>query len=126
MTDYRTWRAPYRAMCPEPGPHDAFLVILVNGKRVGIRHADEYDRWRKAAEQIAVSEKCQVKVLPMITSEMINFLGIDPAEPQPIANLDPAFREQAVKNCMDVLRECNEPRSREEALDMLKLMGVLQ
>jgi hypothetical protein len=38
-------------------------------------------------------------------------MGIEPEPPQPIANLDPAFREQAVKNCMDVLSECAGARS---------------
>lgn len=126
MTDYRSWRAAHRAMCPEPGPRDLFLVILINGRRATIQHADEYDRWRKAAERLAAQEQCDVKVLPMSGGEMMNFLGIEPAPPQPIANLDPAFREQAVKNCMDVLRECASERDRADALDMLGHLGVLQ
>ncbi|WP_156358211.1 hypothetical protein [Sphingobium sp. Leaf26] len=126
MTDFRSWRATHRAMCPEPGPRDLFLVIIINGRRAAIQHADEYERWRVAAERLAASEKCDVKVLPMSGSEMMNFLGIEPAPPQPIANLDPAFREQAVKNCMDVLRECNGSYDREVALDLLGHLGVMQ
>lgn len=126
MTDYRSWRAPYRAMCPEPGPRDLFLVILINGKRAAIQQADEYERWRKAAERLAAQEGVNVKVLPMSGSEMMNFLGIEPEPPQPIANLDPAFREQAVKNFMDVLRESSSERDRADALDMLGHLGVLQ
>jgi len=126
MTDYRSWRAPYRAMCPEPGPRDLFLVILINGKRAAVQQADEYDRWRKAAERLAAQEGVNVKVLPMSGGEMMNFLGIEPEPPQPIANLDPAFREQAVKNFMDVLRESSSERDRADALDMLGHLGVLQ
>lgn len=126
MTDYRSWRAVHRAMCPEPGPRDLFLVILINGKRAAIQHAEEYDRWRVAAERLAAQEGCNVKVLPMTGSEMMNFLGVEPEPSQPIANLDPAFREQAVKNCMDVLRECSAAHDREVALDMLGHLGVLQ
>lgn len=126
MNDYRSWRAPFRAMCPEPGPRDLFLVILVNGKRAAIQHADDYDKWRAAAEQLAAQENCNVKVLPMSGSELMNFIGIEPEPPQPIANLDPAFREQAVKNCMDVLRECAGAKDRGDALDMLGHLGVLQ
>lgn len=126
MTDYRSWRAPYRAMCPEPGPRDLFLVILINGKRAAIQHADEYDRWRVAAERLAAQESVNVKVLPMSGSEMMNFLGIEPESSQPIANLEPAFREQAVKNCMDVLRECSGAHDRKVALELLGHLGVMQ
>ena len=126
MTDYRSWRAAHRAMCPEPGARDLFLVILINGKRAAIQHAEEYDRWRRAAEQLAAQEGVSVKVLPMSGNEMMNFLGIEPEPSQPIANLDPAFREQAVKNCMDVLRECGGAHDRDVALDLLGHLGVLQ
>lgn len=126
MNDYRSWRAVHRAICPEPGPRDLFLVILINGKRAAIQHADEYERWRGAAERLAAEQKCSVKVLPMSGSEMMNFLGIEPEPSQPIANLDHAFREQAVRNCMDVLRECDGAHDREVALDLLGHLGVLQ
>ena len=126
MNDYRSWRPPFRAMCPEPGPRDLFLVILINGRRVGIQHADEYHRWRAAAERLAAQENCDVKVLPMSGGEMMTFLGIEPAPPQPIANLDPAFRKQAVTNCIDVLRECGDERARGDALDLLNHLGVMQ
>lgn len=126
MTDFRSWRAINRAMCPEPGPRDLFLVILINGKRVGIQHGQDYQKWRVAAERLAAQEQCNVKVLPMSGGEMMNFLGLQPRAPHPLADLDPAFREQAVKNCMDVLRECNEERDRADALDMLNHLGVLQ
>lgn len=59
-------------------------------------------------------------------NEMMNFMGIEPAPPQPIAKLDPAFRQRAVTNIMDVLRQCAEPRDRGDALDMLGHLGVPQ
>lgn len=127
MTDYRSWRSVYRAMCPEPGPRDLFIVILINGKRVAVHHADEYHKWRTAAERLAAQEDCNVKVLPMSGNELMNFLGVEPEPEQPISNLDPVFRAQAVKNCMDVLREGGTgERDRADALDMLSHLGVLQ
>ena len=126
MTDYRSWRPRFRAMCPEPGPQDLFLVILVNGKRASIQSVEDYDRWRWAAERLAEQQQCQVKVLPMTGDEMMNFYGISPQPPQPIANLDREFREQAVRNCLDVLRECGSQKDRAQALDLLTKMGALQ
>ena len=126
MTDYRSWRPRFRAMCPEPGPQDLFLVILVNGQRASIQSVEDYDRWRWAAEQLAEQQQCQVKVLPMTGDEMMNFYGISPQPPQPIANLDREFREQAVRNCLDVLRECGSQKDRAQALDLLTKMGALQ
>jgi hypothetical protein len=126
MTDYRSWRPRFRAMCPEPGPQDLFLVILVNGQRASIQSVEDYDRWRWAAEQLAEQQQCQVKVLPMTGDEMMNFCGISPHPPQPIANLDPEFREQAVRNCLDVLRECGSQEDRAQALGLLTKMGALQ
>lgn len=125
MNDYRSWRPRYRAICPDPGPEDLFLVILINGKRVGIQHATDHARLRWAAERLAESQQCQVKVLPMAGDEMMNFYGIKPGARQPIENMDPAFREQAVKNCMDVLRECGSQEDREQALKLLGHLGVL-
>ena len=126
MNDYRSWRPSYRAICPDPGPDDLFLIILVEGTRVGIQHATDHARWRWAAERLAESQQCQVKVLPMTGDEMMNIYGIKPAPPQPIENMDPAFREQAVKNCMDVLRECGSQEDREQALKLLTQLGALK
>ena len=126
MTDYRSWRPRFRAMCPEPGPQDLFLVILIDGRRATIQHAADHDRWKSAAERLAHEQRCQVKVLPMTGGELMNYLGIVPEPPQPIANLDPQFREQAVRNCMDVLRECGSQQDRELALELLTDLGALQ
>jgi hypothetical protein len=125
MTDYRSWRPKYRAMCPDPGPQDLFLVILINGKRVAIHHATDHEKWKAAAVRLAHEHQCQVKVLPMAGDELMNFLGMVPASPQPMENLDPAFREQAVKNCMDVLRECSMQEDRELAIELLGHLKVL-
>jgi len=125
MSDFRSWRPVYRAMCPEPGPRDLFLVILINGKRVAIHQADEHDRWQQAAERLAREQECHVKVLPMTGSELMNFLGIEPGPPQPMDALDPAFRAVAVQNCLDLLRETKEPRECEEAIDLLRKLGAL-
>ena len=125
MSDYRSWQPRFRAACPEPGPQDLFLLILIDGRRVAIQHAADHARWRVAAERLAQSQRCQIKVLPMSGGELMNFLGIRPAERQPIENLDSAFRDQAVRNCMDVLRQCGAQEDREMALDLLAKMGVL-
>lgn len=126
MSDYRSWRPIYNAMCPEPGAHDLFLVILINGRRVAIQDAGEHERWKVAAERLAKAEQCQVKVLPMTGDEMMGFLGMTCAPPQPIDNLDPAFRDAAVQNCMNVLRDGVNARERGEALELLGHLGVLQ
>lgn len=126
MNAYQSWRPRYRAICPEPGPDDHFLVVLIEGKRVAMHPAADHARWRWAAEQLAESQQCQIKVLPMTGDEMLNFYGIKPAPPQPIGNLDPAFREQAVKNYMDVLRECGSQEDREQALKLLTQLGALK
>jgi hypothetical protein len=62
----------------------------------------------------------------MSGTELMNYLGVMPQPRQPMSNLDPAIRELAVKNCMDVLRECDGAPDREVALDLLKHLGVLQ
>lgn len=126
MNDYRSWRPRFRAICPDPGPEDLFILILIDGKRVAIHHAIDHARWRWAAERLAESQQCQVKVLPMSGQELLNFLGIQPAAPQPIENMDPTFREQAVRNCLDVLRECGSQEDREQALSLLNRLGALQ
>lgn len=126
MSNYSSWRPSFRAMCPEPGPLDLFLVVFINGQRVSIQHATDHARWKVAADRLAHEQRCQVKVLPMTGEEMMNFLGINSAPPQPIANLDPEFREQAVRNCMDVLRECGSQEDREQALELLSQLGALQ
>jgi hypothetical protein len=113
-------------MCPEPGPTDLFLLVLINGQRATIQHAADYAQWRGAAERLAESQQCQVKVLPMTGGELMAFLGIRPADAQPIEGLDPAFREQAVRNCLDVLRECGGQEDREDALKLLGQLGALQ
>ena len=126
MNDYRSWRPRYRAMCPEPGLEDLFLVILIDGRRVAIHHAADHAKWRVAAERLAESQQCQVKVLPMGGRELMNFLGFAPSPPQSVENMDATFRTQAVRNCLDVLRDCSSQDEREQALSLLNHLGVLQ
>lgn len=125
MSDYRTWRPIYRAMCPEPGPRDLFLVVLMNGRRVSLQPVTDYERLREVAERFAREQECQVKVLPMTGGELMNFLGIEPGEPQSMDTLDPAFRAQAVQNCLDAMQACIEPRERADAMDLLRRLGAL-
>ena len=129
MSDYRSWRPTYNAMCPEPGARDLFLLVLVNGRRATIQHASDYARWRCAAERLAHEQRCQVKVLPMTGDELMNFLGIVPGPPQPIEKLkedDPEFYDRAVRNCIDVLRGDGSQDDREHALELLTKLGTLQ
>ena len=125
MSNFASWRPIYRAMSPEPGPRDLFLVVLVNGKRVSILPVTDYDKLRPVMEVFASEQQCQVKLLPMTGGELMNFYGITPEAPKPMDTLEPAFRAQAVKNCMDVLRTAHEEREREEALDLLTKLGAL-
>ena len=125
MSEYRSWRAAYQAMCPPPGPRDEFVVVLVNGKRVNFWPVTDYDKLRTLATRLVDEHQCQMKVLPMTGSELMNFLGLEPGAPQPMETLDPELRQQAIVNCMDSLRESAEPREREWALDLLQKLGVL-
>lgn len=125
MSNFASWRPIYRAMCPEPGPRDLFLVVLVNGKRVSILPVTEYDKLRPVMEAFASEQQCHVKLLSMTGGELMNFYGITPEAPKPMDTLEPAFRAQAVKNCMDVLRTAHEERERDEALDLLTTLGAL-
>lgn len=127
MTNYASWRPIYRAMCPDPGPRDLFVVILVNGKRIGLFHIEAYPKLRETAHKLAEQHKCQVKVLPMTGEELLNFCGIQwsPTGPvQPIENMEPAFRAQAIKNCRDAISECEDARLRQDALAMLDVLGA--
>ena len=126
MHDYQSWQPRYRAICADPGPEDLFVVILIDGRRVAIHPATDHFRWRWAAERLAASHQCQVKVLPMTGTEAMNFYGIKPAPPQSIENIDPAFREQAVENCFVVLSESGSQRDREQALELLTHLGAFQ
>lgn len=125
MTSWQSWRPIYRAVCPEPGPRDLFLIVLMNGKRVSIQPVTEYERLRPVLETFAREQECQVKLLPMTSSELFAFCGILPSEPQPMDALEPAFRAQAVQNCLDLMRESREPSERTEAMDLMKKLGVL-
>lgn len=125
MTSWQSWRPIFRAVCPEPGPRDLFLVVLMNGKRVSIQPVTEYERLRPVLETFAREQECQVKLLPMTGGELIAFCGIAPSEPQPMAALEPAFRAQAVQNCLDLLRDSREPSERAEAMDLMQKLGVL-
>lgn len=76
-------------------------------------------------EAFATEQQCHVKLLPMTGGELMNFYGITPEAPKPMDTLEPAFRTQAVKNCMDVLRTAHEERECDEALDLLTKLGAL-
>jgi len=112
-------------MCPEPGPRDLFLVILVNGRHINFHAVTEYSKLRNALEQWATEYKCHIKMLPMGGDELMNYLNIAQCDPQPIENMDPEFRAQAVQNCLDSLRDSLEPDERDQALDLLRALGVL-
>ena len=126
MNDYQSWRPRYRAICPDPGPEDLFVVILIEGRRFAMHPATDHAHWRGAAQRFAETHHCQVKVLPMTGDEIMNFYGIKPEPPQSIKNLDPEFRKQAVENCFVVLRESGSQRDREQALELLTHLGAFQ
>lgn len=125
MSSWQSWRPVYRAVCPEPGRRDVFLVVLVNGRRVSVQPVTDYERLRDVLETFAREQECYVKMLPMTGSELMAFCGITPSEPQPMDTLEPAFRAQAVLNCLDVLEQGVEPCERQEALDLLRKLGAL-
>lgn len=111
MKHLRDWeqQQKHRAVCPEPGQLDRFLVVLVNGKRMGFYGVEQFERLRTTCVVIARQHKCQIKVLPMTSDELWAFYGIKPAEPQP---MDLAFRQHAIEACEEVLRDSQNPDER--------------
>lgn len=132
MSDYRSWRPIYQAMCPEPARDDVVLVILANGVRVDVRCISEWEYWWEHGHQLASEHEFHLKVLPMTASELMNFYGFTP-EPgplRPMAELkerDPEFFEVAKQNFKAVLfSDRASPDERKDALNLLKQMGALQ
>lgn len=107
----------YRAICPEPGPMDAFIVIFINGKRVGINHASDYPQISAAAERVAVEQRCHVKVIPITPEEVMPFLNIKPGDP---SQMEPGIRALDMKSCLDVLFECGSGDDNENVLRRLE------
>ena len=125
MNHLRIWeqQQKHRAVCPEPGQLDRFLVVLVNGRRVGIFGVDQHSHLRMVCVQHAMQHQCQIKVLPVTGEELLNLFGFEPAEPQP---MDPAFRQHAIKACSDVLRDSQNADERAEAMAFLHQLGAVQ
>lgn len=84
----------YSAVCPEPQPCDAFLVLLINRKRVAINPVTDYAQMRAAAERVALANRCHVKLLPLASDEVLNFLGITPGQ---FAPDDPTMRQLDIR-----------------------------
>lgn len=125
MSDDCGWMPKYRTMCPEPGPLDMFLLVFINGRRVGIMPIADRPKMTFAAKALTETHNCQVKLLPVTSEELMNFLRFKPAEQKPIEDLDAEFRKQAIQNGMDVLRENNRPEQREDAFVLLRQLGAL-
>ncbi len=125
MKHLRDWeqQQKHRAVCPEPGQLDRFLLVLLNGKRVGFYGVDQFERLRSKCVVMAMQHKVQIKVLPVTGEELLNLYGVTPAEPQP---MDPALRQHAIEACSDVLRDSQNPDERAEVMEFLRQLGGLQ
>jgi hypothetical protein len=114
-----------------PGPGDLFVVGMLFGKRVFVWPITDYDRaittTQAFARQITQPRPFTIKVLPMSLDELLAHMGMTRAELA--AGVSPAmeqeFRQLGIEACMKVLRECNEPQVRAEAVDLLTSMGAL-
>ena len=120
---YPSWERRYRVTTVRPGRLDLFVLTLIDGVRAHIDAIMDYDAAMARAEAFLCDHQCQIKVLPMTGTEMLNYLGIKPpATPEPI---DPAIRKQLVARLTSIARDSNDSDARRDAFDLLTTMGVL-
>jgi len=114
-------------MCPEPGPSDQFIYILIDGVRFGFLPVVEFEKFKWAAQRLVDEYQVQVKVLPVSARELSNICEIEMGPPRSIEDMDADFRKQAIQNCMDMLasNENLHASQRETALSLLKTLGAL-
>lgn len=114
-----------------PGPDDLFVVTTLFGKRVFVEPIGDYDKALRLAEAFA-SRTTQprpftIKVLCMSFAELLAHMGTTREEYAKHLTPEEAEsdRKLAISACMDMLRTCNDPAVRADALEILTSMGVL-
>jgi len=115
-----------------PSPGDLFVVTTIDGKRVFVEAISKYASAVSTAEAFARAttqpRAFTVKVLCMSFAELLAHMGH--TREDYVKRLTPedaeADRQAAIRHCMDMLRTCNEPQVRADALDILKELGAIQ
>ncbi len=118
----------------EPGPRDLFVVTMIDGKQILAEQISEFDTAHKRARRIAAAHegKCKpftVKVVSMSLEELLAFQGIEYAAfAEHIQNSmsDEEARKMCAESFFSVLRDSDDQRIREQALEGLKTLGVMQ
>ncbi len=120
---YAAWEPRYRVTTISPGKLDLFVVTFIDGKRATLEPIMEYDAALARAHTFHRDRKCQVKVLPMTGTEVLNMLGISrPDHPEP---MEDALRQKMIDTLTQIVRESSDPDARTDALDLLADMGVM-
>lgn len=120
-----------RVVALPPSPDDLFVVTTVGGKRVLMHPINEYDKAVSIAQAFTrhwrADQPVTVKVLCLSGREAIA-MGYLPADP--FRNETPEQQAEArrfvVNNLWNIIRTCNEPKPRAEALDLLRELGELK
>lgn len=122
------WENPHRIVTAEPLQTDHVVVTLIDGRRASVQPAHQYERVRDAAQNVAKETGCRVKVLPMIITELMNFMGVDAAAfAASLTDEEEAgLRQATVTACKEALREANDAAVRKEAYDLLVRVGELR
>lgn len=114
-----------------PAPGDLFVVTTIGGKRVFVEPVSQYGKAVQLAEAFARAttqpRPFTIKVLCMSFSELLAHMGTTREECA--KHLSPedaeADRKAAIRACTELLRTSNESQVREDALQILKDMGVM-
>lgn len=113
-----------------PGPGDVMVLTTVGGKRVLMHTVEQYDHALKLAQAAAL------RMSPMPVT--IRVMGLSLAEAQAMGLApddlfqdmtpedDAQMRRIVVNTLHAVLRDCNEPQPRAEAMQLLRQMGELK
>ena len=118
-----SWIDANRVIAVQPGSRDICVVTLVDGRRVSVDHALDYERARHAASELAGRLSVPVKVLPMGASELVGFLGLSAADFAQPAPQDGKTRVLMLRTCREVMRESDDKEVRREAYDLLVALG---
>jgi hypothetical protein len=114
-----------------PAPGDLFVVTTIGGKRVLVEPVTYYEKALALAEAFARAttqpRPFTIKVLCMTFGELIAHMGHKREDYADALSPEDAERDRQanISACMDLLRTCNDPQVRADALDILKKMGAI-
>lgn len=113
-----------------PGPGDVLVLTCVNGRRVLMHPVGEYDHALKLAQAAAA------RMAPVPVTIRVMCLSVQEAQAMGLApdglfqdmtpEEDAQMRLIVVNTLHAVLRDCNEPQPRAEAMQLLRQMGELK